>query len=111
MLYVTENKRKTLAGLLSGLLVLAIGFTLGQLAQPARPPDVTPQLAAARHQLARQHTASVTAGGALASARRTITRLRATVTRQRATITRQHKRIRTLRRHHARVAHHSKRRR
>ena len=112
MLYITENKRKTLAGLLAGLLVLAIGFVLGQLAAPAPPPDVTPQLAAARHQLVREHATSVTAGGVLANARRTIARLRATMTRQRSTIARQQKRIRTLRHsRHARVVHHRKRRR
>ena len=102
MLYVTENKRKTIAGLLAAVLTLATGFGTGRLSDPSSP-DLTPQLAAARQQLVRQHAATAAAAGQVADRQRTITQLRSTIARQQAQM--------TLLARHRRGAHPPKRRR
>ena len=102
MLYVTENKRKTTAGLLAALLTLAIGFGIGRVGDPSSP-DLTPQLAGARQQLVRQHAATAVAVGRLVDGQRTITQLRSTIARQQAQM--------TMLAQHRRGAHPPKRRR
>jgi len=84
MLYVTENRRKTIAGLLAAVLTLTIGFGIGRLSDPSFP-DLTPQLAAARQQLVRQHAATAAAVGHAADGQQTITH-RSAIARQQAQI-------------------------
>ena len=86
MLYATENKRKTIAGLLAAALTLAIGFGIGRVSDPSSP-DLTPQLTTARQQLVRQHAATAVAVGQLVDGQRTITQLRQAIARQQAQMT------------------------
>lgn len=102
MLYVTENRRKTIAGLLAAVLTVAIGFGIGRLSDPSFP-DLTPQLAAARQQLVRQYAATGAAVGQVADGQQTITQLRSAIARQQAQI--------ILLARHRRGAHPPKRRR
>lgn len=102
MLYATENKRKTIAGLLAAALTLAIGFGIGRVSDPSSP-DLTPQLAAARQQLVRQHATTAVVVGRLVDGQRTITQLRSAIARQQAQM--------TMLAQHRRGAHPPKRRR
>jgi hypothetical protein len=86
MLYVTENRRKTIAAMIAAALTVAIGFGIGRLSDPSSP-DLTPQLVAARQQLVRQHAATAAAAGQVADRQRTITQLRSAIARQQAQIT------------------------
>jgi len=86
MLYLTENRRKTIAALLAGLLTVATGFGIGRLTDPSSPHPA-PQLAAARQQLVRRHAATAAAAGQAADGQRAITQLRQALARQQAQIT------------------------
>lgn len=93
MLYVAENKRKTIAGLLAAVAALAIGFGAGRLSDPSFP-GLSPQLASAHQQLVRQRAADVAAADQAASSQQTIARLRSTIAGQQGQITllQQHRR-------------------
>ena len=86
MLYVAENKRRTIAGLLAAVLTVAIGFGIGRLSDPSSR-DLTPQLASARQQLVRQHAATDAVYASAAHGQRTIIQLRSTIARRDAQIT------------------------
>lgn len=86
MLYVAENKRKTIAGLLAAVLTVATGFAIGRLSDPSSR-DLTPQLASARQQLARQDAATDAVHASAAHGQRTIIQLRSTIARQHTQIT------------------------